>query len=264
MLLEADEQVRKQPDPDLPLDGVLVVAHEVVELKRLLQLLEKELYRPSRPVQLGDGARAPGEVVCDEAHHDVLAVHLDDGRDAAQEPGVFFTGVASGHAHGLVCYYAWVFVPPAFNHVENHVVLIPEHEEDAALLQPVEKSQIEVGSVGQQDVAVLEPRAKRVGAFGIVVRRVLDDGERRQHGADVEAHVRLGGGFLTSMPRPVYAGEAELQRCRVDGEYVPFHAEEEPLVLAVLRESGTDLLQVLEYLPVEVFCYFGISCAVGV
>ena len=99
---------------------------------------------------------------------------------------------------------------------------------------------------------------------------MANDGSRlprsnvRQHGADVEAHVRLGGGFLTSMPRPVYAGEAELQRCRVDGEYVPFHAEEEPLVLDVLRESGTDLLQVLEYLPVEVFCYFGISCAVGV
>ena len=41
MLEEAQQQVRQQPGPDLPLDGLLVVADEVGELERLLEFLEE-------------------------------------------------------------------------------------------------------------------------------------------------------------------------------------------------------------------------------
>ena len=42
MLEEAQQQVRQQPGPDLPLDGLLVVADEVGELERLLEFLEED------------------------------------------------------------------------------------------------------------------------------------------------------------------------------------------------------------------------------
>ena len=48
-------QMREHGRPYLPLDGVLVLAEEVLELERLLEFLEEQLHRPAGLVYRGDG-----------------------------------------------------------------------------------------------------------------------------------------------------------------------------------------------------------------
>lgn len=103
---------------------------------------------------------------------------------------------------------------------EHHVLLFAQNEEDTALREIVQEGEVHIGTVGQHHVAVLEPRAQRVRSLRVVVRSILHDGEGRQAVADVEAHVRLRGGFLAPVPGPVDAVERELQRRGVDGEDV--------------------------------------------
>lgn len=98
---------------------------------------------------------------------------------------------------------------PAFHGLEDHALLFPQDEEDAAFRQPVQEAQVHVGPVGQQHVAVLQALAQRVRPRRVVVRGVLHDGEVAQHGADVQAHARLGRGLLPAVPRPVDAVERE-------------------------------------------------------
>ncbi len=264
MLEEAQQQVRQQSGPDLPFDSLLVVADEVGELERLLELLEERLDGPACAVELGDGARAPREVVGDEGHLHVLPVHLDDGGDAAQRLRILLRRALARHAHGLVGEDAPVAVRPAFHGLEDHALLFPQDEEDAAFRQPVQEAQVHVGPVGQQHVAVLQALAQRVRPRRVVVRGVLHDGEGGQHGADVQAHVRLGRGLLPAVPRPVDAVERELERGRVDGEDVALQAEDEAAVLRVLREGRAYRPEMREHGPVELLRDLRVALPVGV
>ena len=62
----AQQQVGDEAGPDLPLDRVLAVADEVVDLAGLLQLPEERLDVPPRPVQLGYRPRRQAEAVREE------------------------------------------------------------------------------------------------------------------------------------------------------------------------------------------------------
>lgn len=59
----AQHEMREHRSPYLPFDRILVFSEERLEPKRLLELLEEELNRPSRLVQPRDRGRAPLEVV---------------------------------------------------------------------------------------------------------------------------------------------------------------------------------------------------------
>ena len=60
---EAQQQIHQQCGPNLPPDGVGVVAEEVRQLERLLQFLEEDFDAPTTAVEIGDGLRAPDQVV---------------------------------------------------------------------------------------------------------------------------------------------------------------------------------------------------------
>ena len=234
VLQEARRQVARQPGPDLPLDRLLVVADEVGELERLLEFLEERLDGPAGAAGLGDGARAPREVVGDESHLHVLPVHPDNGGDAAQRLPILLRRALAGHAHGLVGEDARVFVPPSPGHLEDHVPLLAQDEEDAAPREAGQEGEVDVGPVG------------------------------RQHGADVQAHAGLGRGLPPAVPRPVDAVERELERGRVDGEDVALQAEDEAAVLRVLREGRAYRPEVPGNGPIELFGDGGVAGAVGV
>jgi len=96
------------------------------------------------------------------------------------------------------------------------------------------------------------------------VRGGVHAGEGRQHAADVERHVRLGGGLLPAVPGPVDRVEREFQRGRVDGEDVSLQAEDEAAVLRVLREGRADALEMREHGPVELLSDLRVAPPVGV
>ena len=81
----AEYEVREEPDPDLPLHGVLAVPDEVVNLASLLELLEERLDSPSVALDLRDGAGRPLEVVREEHHRLHLPLYLDHCRDATED-----------------------------------------------------------------------------------------------------------------------------------------------------------------------------------
>jgi len=132
MLEEAQQQVSEQPRPDLPLDRLLVVADEVLELERLLEFLEEGLDGPPCLVESCDGTRAPGEVIRDEGQLHVASVHLDDCGDTAQHVRIEVGGFRVEHAHGLVGEDAGVFVRALFQHLVDHVLLFAQDKENAA------------------------------------------------------------------------------------------------------------------------------------
>lgn len=82
------EEVRYEPRPDLPLDRVLAVADEVVDLARLLELLEERLDPPPRPVELR--YRPGGSFHVVRGKHDSLhlAADLHERRYPAQRSAV--------------------------------------------------------------------------------------------------------------------------------------------------------------------------------
>ena len=86
MLSHRSHRERQKSRPDLPLDRVLVVPDEVVELACLLEFLEKQLDRPSCAVEFRHRFRGPLEVVREEDHPPHLAAHFDHRRDAPERP----------------------------------------------------------------------------------------------------------------------------------------------------------------------------------
>ena len=264
MPVETQQQVSQQPRPDLPLDRLLVIADEVPELERLLEFLEEGLDGPARPVQFRDCARTPFEVVGDEGHLLVLAVHLDDGRDKAERAGILFSRALEGHAHRLIGDDAGILMFLLSGDIENHVVFRAQDKEDAAFPEAVQEGQIDIRLVCQQHIAVLQRRAQDAHVLGVVVRRVVHAGEGWQHIADVECQVRFCSGLLAAVPRPVDAVEREFERCGVDGEDVTLQPMKEPHVLLVLREGRADRLQVREHGPVELLGDVRVARAVGI
>ncbi len=224
MAHEPQQEMHEHPRPDLPLDRVLVVADEVADLAGLLEFLEEQLDGPPRPVQFRDGARAPVEVVRQESHLLHLAVHLDVRGHAAQGDGIELLGAGEGGLDEFVADDARVPVlrqaPDAF---ELHVRFLPDHEEDAAGSQAVEEGEVRVGAVGEAHVARLQPGAERLRPGGVVVARVLHDGEGGQAAAHVEVHVQLCRRLLPAVPRPVDAVQAQPDRAGVYGEDPALH-----------------------------------------
>ena len=255
--------MREKTDPDLPLDRVLAVSDEVVNLAGLLELLEERLDPPPVAVDLRDCAGRPLEVVREEHHRLHLPLYLDHSRDAAEGSLVLAgRGLLLGH-DDLVSENLrrlpssrrhWIH--ELFHDLHLHVALLPGDEPDAARVKAVHEAEVGVGPVGDRDVPRLEMRGQLGGAYGIVVRGVLHDGEGGKPVAEVERQVELCGRLLAPVPRPVEAVHGELDRGRVHGEHRGPDPEAVPLVRPVPELRG-DPREVAVHLPVEILRHRG-------
>src|SRR5512146_1843891 len=72
---EAQQQINQQSRPYLPAYRIGVVAKEVGQLERLLELLEKHLDAPTTAIQIGDGLGTPCQIVGQEDHFAHLSVN---------------------------------------------------------------------------------------------------------------------------------------------------------------------------------------------
>ena len=213
----AEYEVREEPNPDLPLHGVLAVPDEVVNLASLLELLEERLDSPPVAVDLRDGAGRPLEVVREEHHRLHLALYLDHGGDAPESsPVLADRGLLFGH-DDLVREDLRRLLRgrrdgghKPLHDFHLHVALLPGNEPDAARVKAVHEAEVGVGPVGNRNVPRLEMGGQLGGAHGIVVRGILHDREGGKPAAEVERQMELGGRLLAPVPRPVEAVHGEL------------------------------------------------------
>ena len=68
----------------MPAHRILVVSHEVGELKRLLDFLEENFNGPASLVEIANRTCRPNEVVGDEGHVFGLSIDFDDCLDQTQ------------------------------------------------------------------------------------------------------------------------------------------------------------------------------------
>ena len=272
---EAEQEVDDKPDPHLPLHRSLVVSDEVPDLARLLELLEEELDRPPRLVELGDRPRRPVEVVREEHHLLPLALDDDLCRHAPEQAvvrGVLRGGRPALRADGLVLedldLVPLVRLGPddraPLDDPHLHVPFLPHDEEHAAQGEFAEEAEVGVRAVRDEDVAVGQVGRDLCRADGIVVRRALDYREGRHLRAEVEVHVQLRRGLLAAMPSPVDAVQHELDRAGVEQVDVALPEAGEVALVLHLREVGKRLGEVLEQLPVQLLGEGGVAFAVRV
>ena len=210
------EHVDEKPDPDLPLHRVLVVADEVRELERLLELLEEHLDVPPSAVELADRLRRPVEVVRQEHHVVLPAVQLHDREDSAQGLRVLLPRLVAGEDDDLVRDDVTRHLA-ALLHLVLQRAALPCHEERPPDLKPEQKAEVDVAPVREKDVARLEPRRQRGSPRRVVVVGAFHHDDRRKKARDVQQDVCLRRGLATPVLGPVYAVQHELDRRRVDG-----------------------------------------------
>src|SRR5690606_317178 len=145
-------QIGEQQDgdhgrPDLDKDGIRGGAYEGFDPKHLLYLLEKHLNIPASPVHLRNGVCCPRHVIRDD--HEMLVgllvIHLDKSKPAliVLQP--------------LEAYQLYLFVredvlmpviyTELLNHLEIGIALQPGHEPNAAAVQIVQVSELQISAI---------------------------------------------------------------------------------------------------------------------
>jgi hypothetical protein len=76
----------------LPANRILTIAQEITDLQGLLDLFKEDLNLPPSTVELGDGNRAPVQVVSQKLHFPFLAIDFDQRSDSTQGLGVSGSG----------------------------------------------------------------------------------------------------------------------------------------------------------------------------
>ena len=266
----AQKEMREQSDPNLPLDGVLAVADEVVDLAGLLEFFEERFDVPTVAIYFSHGSRGPLQVVRQKHHLLHLPLYFHDGGDAAKRSFVFRRrgfllrdDDLVGEDLRLLFVRCCDRLLKRFHDLHFHVALLPRHEPHAAFVQAVHEPEVRVGAVGGDDISALQMRGKFGRPHGIVVRGVLHDGEGRQAIAEAERHVELGGGLRAAVLRPVKAVHRETDCGRIDGEHRGLDPEAVSLVRS-MSELRSDAGEIPVHFPVQVLRHRGRPHCIGV
>ena len=260
---ETQQHIGQQRRPHLPAHGVGRVAQEVRQLEGLLELFEEHFNLPAAPVEVGDGLRAPRQVVGQENHLADFTVHLDPGHDAPQFDRIVLAGRA-GEADQIVAENVPVeaglkFPPdPALQ-----IILGTGDPKDLARGQVGQMGEVQIGLVKDHNLPGQHVRAQFARPAVVVFAGGVHQGEAGQEGLQVEADMALGGGFAAAMFGPVQTAGDELNGGRVHDMDEPLEAEGE-LRAALGPEARMELLQMLEHGPEQLFGHLGIAFVVGV
>src|ERR1035437_6153557 len=208
---EAQQQIGQQGRPDLPADGVGGVAQEVRQLERLFDLLEEHLDLPTAAVEVGDGLGAPLQVVGQENHLPKLAVHLDQGKDAAQFDRISFGRGAAGQDDQVVPQDVSVNAALKFAHdPAAEIVLGTGDPKHVAGGQVGQMGEVHVSLVKDDNLPGPHAGAHFAGAEAFVFAGGVHEGEAWQEGLQVEPEMALGGGFTAAMFGPVQTAGDQL------------------------------------------------------
>ena len=261
---KAQEDIGQQCRPDLPLDGVGTMAEEVGQLQGLFELFEEDFDAPAAAVEVGDGLGAPRQVVGQENHFAQLAVHLDEGCNAAQLDRINGLHRRIGQGDEVVPKNVSLGRVLKLAHDPAlQVVLGARDPKDIAFGQVGEMGEVEVSLVEDDDFTRLNIGAKLAGPAVVVLGGGVHDGAARQKGLQVQTDMALGGGLAAAVLGPVQRAGHELNGGGVHDMDQAFEAEGE-LRAAATAEGGVQGLQMFQHRPKELFGHFWIARAVGV
>ena len=271
----SQQQMRDEACPHLPLHGVLAVADEVVYLAGLLEFPEERLDAPPRPVELRYRPGRPPEVVREKNDLLHLAAYLDERRHPAQRSAVRRVlrrrrlvrrthQLVGQHLRGMAFRVPLARTLQPLDDIEEHVGLLAHDEEDAASRKVVEEAEVKIRPVRHKNVAVPQLRGACRRPRGVVMRGILDDGERRQPTRELHRHVELRGRFHASVPGPVEAVERELYRAGVEEEYPVAPDPREVSTVLPGAELRIGRLEVREQTPEHVLGHLRVAPGVRV
>ena len=247
----AQQHIAQQRAPELPAHGIGAVAQKVGQLQGLLDLLEEALDLPAAPVEFGHAARGPREVVGEENHLPLPAIHLHPGHHAPQPPGIIPAAVETREHHLIVAHdpALRLFEPPP-DHAAGHALLGARDPEDPALLEAEEMLEIHVSLVEEHHLARSDAGAQLSRAPGVILARRVDDGKARQLAAQIQAQMALGRRLAPAMPGPVQARGHQFDGRGIhhmDGRLEAMR--QAPATPATPGKSRAEPLQMREHLP---------------
>lgn len=256
------QHIDPQRHPHLPAHRVGVVAQEIRQLQRLLDLFEKHFDLPPAAIEISHGARTPVQVVGQKGHFSFLTIDFNQGHDAAHQLG-----------GGLVRVFELDdFIPQhlvvlgaghLLDDLAGQVLLGASDPMDAALIQIPQMAEVHVTLVQQGDFAALEISAQFPGAFVVVLRSGVHDDESRQQALQVQSHVGFGSGFAPAMFGPIHRVGHQFHRRAVDDVNGHLETEGGPASPA-RREPGRLFLQVRQRPPKKLLGHLGGTLPVGV
>jgi hypothetical protein len=173
-------------------------------LQRLLDLLRTPRWA-SGSCRAHDARDSPLEVVGQELHLALFAVHLDQGAHPAQALGIIALGWLPGEHDQLVAQdVAFPFFQEPFADSIIYVPLGPGDLEHLALGQVKQLLEVYIRSVIHGNFTLLKPGTHLAGPLAVVVSCRVHDSESGQKTLQVQAQVQLGCGFAPPVARPVH------------------------------------------------------------
>ena len=261
---ETQEDIGQQRRPHLPFDGVGVVAEKVGQLEGLFEFLEEDLDAPAAAVEVGDGLGAPLQVVGQKNHFPQLAVHLDEGGDAAQFDWINNLHRRIGQDDQVVPQNVTIrAVLKLANDPALQIVLGASDPKDAAPGQVGEVGEVEVSLVEDNDFTRLNIGTKLACPPVVVLASGGHDGTARQKGLEIQADMAFGGSLAAAMLGPVQRAGHQLDGGGVHDMDEALEAEGEPGA-TVAAESGLQGLQMFQHRPEQLLGHFRIAPTVGV
>ena len=261
---EAQEHIGQERRPDLPFNGVGVVAEEVSQLQGLFEFLEEDLDAPTAAVEVGDGLGAPLQVVGQKDHFPPLPVHFNEGGDAAQFDRINDLRRRIGQDDQVVPQNVSLgSVLKLADDPALQIVLGAGDPKDATLRQVGEVGEVEVSLVEDNDFTRLNIGAKLAGPPVVVLAGGGHDGAARQKGLEIQTDMAFGGSLAPTVLGPVQRAGHQLDGGGVHDMDEALEAEGEPGAM-VAAESGLQSLQMFQHRPEKLLGHFRIAPAVGV
>ena len=260
---KAQQQIHQQRCPNLPPHGVGIVAEEVRQLERLLQFLEKDFDAPAAAIEIGDGLRAPSQVVGQEHHLPPFTVHFDQRHDPAQLDRISPPGRPGRQLNQVVTKNVTATARLQFASDTAAQILLgtgdPEH---LPLRQVGEVREVDVGFVKDDDLTGGHAGAQFVGSPVVVFAGGVDDSEAGQEGLQVEPHMTFRGRLAPAMLGPIQTPCDQLNGGRVHDMDQALETEGE-LRSAAGTEARLQLLQMREHGPKQLLGQLRVPLAVG-
>ena len=155
---KTEQNICQQSRPYLPTHCILVVTHEVGELKRLPDFFEENFN--GCLIEVINRTCRPNEVVSDEGHAFRLSVDFDDCLDQTQSFRISVTSALSGQSDDDILKNIELGCAVLSNNIILHIVLGAGDPENAALGKPSEMFEVDICLVKDDNFAFVDPSAK--------------------------------------------------------------------------------------------------------
>src|SRR5208337_1974501 len=172
---------------------------------------------------------APLQVIGQENHFPQLAVHLNEGDDAAQFDRINGLHRRIGQDDQVVPKnFSIDSVLKLAHDPALQIVLGASDPKDAPLGQVGEVGEVEVSLVEDNDFTRLNIGTKLAGPAVVVLASGVHDGAARQKGLEIQADMAFGSSLAAAMLGPVQRAGHQLDGGGVHDRDEAFEAEGEP------------------------------------